>query len=409
MEQELSSTAQIAAELEHKSKNPNRDVLNIAKRLGLTAVATRPREGKNHGGKPEMLWSKEQKDAILADNRNRHKEPAQIDSPVDEPHDVSETSPADETPDQPDVTAKHADCVSKSQTIKVKCVKSNPPESQTIEVKCVKSNPPPALAKTTFFLDVKPAPVVDTEALIAEPLDNKSLEELADEANLYKKRGDDCMKLGLTFYFEAGRRLIEAKKRVGHGNWQNWLAQNFSASDDTATNYMKLARRFGESNSETFRNLNPATVIKLLALPEGEEERFIKEQAAAGKPIETQSARDVQKHVKEFKQRQAAKKDSDNTEPVDELQHVRADVDAEGIEAREVVAEPMPAAVSLPAQINEPDEDTNVVTTPAQVTAIIRKLIGETDDDQQLNSLKIALTDAIILLDAKRAMLAQKN
>ena len=265
------------------------------------------------------------------------------------------------------------------------------------------------VTQVTDISTVEPAPVVDTEALIAEPLDNKSLEELADEANLYKKRGDDCMKLGLTFYFEAGRRLIEAKKRVGHGNWQNWLAQNFSASDDTATNYMKLARRFGESKSETFRNLNPATVIKLLALPEGEEERFIEEQAAAGKPIETQSARDVQKHVKEFKQRQAAKKDSDNTEPVDELQHVRADVDAEEIEAREVVAEPMPAAVSLPAQMNEPDEDTNVVTTPAQVAAIIRKLIDETDDDQQLNSLKIALTDAIILIDAKRTVIAQKN
>lgn len=277
------------------------------------------------------------------------------------------------------------------------------------------SNTRAEVTQVTDISTVEPAPVVDTEALIAEPLDNKSLEELADEANLYKKRGDDCMKLGLTFYFEAGRRLIEAKKRVGHGNWQNWLAQNFSASDDTATNYMKLARRFGESNSETFRNLNPATVIKLLALPEGEEERFIKEQATAGTPVEQQSAREVQKNVKQFKQRQAAKKDSDNTEPVDELQHVRADVDAEGIEARKPDSEPKPAAEPLPAQTNEPDEDTNVVITPAQVAAI-RKLIDETDDLHALKTIYDSLLvlgqeigKIVLLAEMKLGELAQKN
>ena len=79
MEQTLFGTAEIAAELEHKSKNPNRDVINIAKSLGFSPVATRPREGKNPGGKPEMLWSREQKDAILADNRKRYNEDARAD------------------------------------------------------------------------------------------------------------------------------------------------------------------------------------------------------------------------------------------------------------------------------------------------------------------------------------------
>lgn len=73
MEQELFSTAEIIAELEHKSKNPRRDVLVIAKRLGFAPVGTRPREGKTKGGNPTMLWSREQRDAILAYNRERHK------------------------------------------------------------------------------------------------------------------------------------------------------------------------------------------------------------------------------------------------------------------------------------------------------------------------------------------------
>lgn len=344
MEQELFSTAQIADELEHKSKNPRRDVLNIAKRLGFTPALeqTRSHNGKTAGGRPEKLWSREQRDAILADNHNRHKEPAQIDSPDETPQAVDDTQ-------EPITDAKPV------------------------------ADPP-----------VEPAPVVEVVTL-------------ADRANRIRKLQADVQR-GI---IEIGNELIAAKKQVGHGNWSAWIDKEFSWSDRTARRFMAVAERFGKMDNVV--RFQPSVLQAMLALPEGDEQEFIDAQAAAGTPVEKQSAREVQKNVKQFKQRQAAKKDSDNTEPVDELQPVRTDVDAEEIEAREVVAEPMPAAVSLPAQMNEPDEDTNVVTTPAQVAAIIRKLIDETDDDQQLNSLKIALTDAMILIDAKRAVIAQKK
>ena len=76
--EQLFSTAQIAADLEHKSQNPRRDVFSIAKRLGFTPVLEQTRDGYQ-GGRKAKLWSREQRDAILADNRNRHKEPAQMD------------------------------------------------------------------------------------------------------------------------------------------------------------------------------------------------------------------------------------------------------------------------------------------------------------------------------------------
>ena len=336
MEQELFSTAQIAAELEHKSKNPNRDVLNIAKRLGFTPAATRPREGKNPGGKPEMLWSREQKDAILADNRNRHKEPAQIDSPVKEPHDVSETSPADVTPERTDATAKHADCVSKSQTI---------------EVKCVKSNLPPTLAKTAFFIDVKPAPVVE-EITIAQRADR--IRQLQADV----QRG----------IIEIGNELLAAKKEVGHGNWSAWLETEFSWSDRTARRFMAVAERFGKMDNVV--RFQPSILQAMLALPEGDEQEFIAAQAEAGNPVETQSARDVQKHVKEFKA-------------------ARADVSAEETDDREVVSENTPAADTLPAPMDEP------VTTEFKLAAIKTfetwlnyiEVLGSFVDEAQLNSL----------------------
>lgn len=102
-----------------------------------------------------------------------------------------------------------------------------------------------ATSSTDQPVEFEPASVIDTESLIAEPLENKTLEELADEANHYAAQGDACFKQGLNFYFATGRRLIEAKSRLPHGQWQPWLNDNFFASTDTAENYMKLVRRFG--------------------------------------------------------------------------------------------------------------------------------------------------------------------
>ena len=328
MEQELFTTAQIAADLEHKSKNPNRDVLNIAKRLGFSPVDTRThvRNGKPAGGMPEKLWSKEQRDAILADNQAWHKKPAQILSPV----------------------------------------------------------------VTTV------AHVVAEPALVVEEI------SLGQRADRIRQLQADIQR-GI---IEIGHELIAAKKQVGHGDWGAWLDKEFKWTDRTARNFMAIAERFG--NRKSISVFSPTTLIKMLALPEGDEEKFIDAQAAAGKPVEKQSAREVQRNVSQWKQRQSPKKDSGNAAPVVELPPARADVPADD-PTPDLNSDTLPASNPLPAQMDTPTvEDTNVVASPAQVAAIL-KLIDETNDDQQLSTLKIALTNAIFLIDAKRAGLAQKN
>lgn len=160
---------------------------------------------------------------------------------------------------------------------------------------------PPITDLVHANVTIETAPFIDELKVVS--LEGKTLQELADESRLCFERGDDCLKQGAMYYVEGGRRLIEAKRRLKHGEWQKWLKENFAFSQDTAENRMKLATRFGESKSETFRNLKPATLIKLLALPVGDEERFIEAQVSAGKPIEDLSAREVQKAVVEWKQR----------------------------------------------------------------------------------------------------------
>jgi hypothetical protein len=40
---------------------------------------------------------------------------------------------------------------------------------------------------------------------------------------------------------EAGRMLIDVKRRVGHGHFGRWIVANFPASAETAQRYMRLA------------------------------------------------------------------------------------------------------------------------------------------------------------------------
>lgn len=100
---------------------------------------------------------------------------------------------------------------------------------------------------------------------------------------------------------EIGKRLIAAKELVGHGEWQNWLESNFNLKIRSAQNFMAVAERFG--NTQTFAYLNYSTMLTLLALPEGEEEKFIAEQAANGNPVEDMHVSELQAEVAEYKAR----------------------------------------------------------------------------------------------------------
>jgi hypothetical protein len=44
----------------------------------------------------------------------------------------------------------------------------------------------------------------------------------------------------------AGAALVELKRRVGRGNWQDWLRDNFEMSPQTARLYMRIALRWDE-------------------------------------------------------------------------------------------------------------------------------------------------------------------
>ena len=85
---------------------------------------------------------------------------------------------------------------------------------------------------------------------------------------------------------ERGRRLVEAKELLPHGEWGQYLKEEFDWSQDRAGQLMKLFREYGaeqqnifgaELNSDTYRNLSFSQALKLIAIPESEREDFVKE------------------------------------------------------------------------------------------------------------------------------------
>jgi Protein of unknown function (DUF3102) len=50
-----------------------------------------------------------------------------------------------------------------------------------------------------------------------------------------------------------GRRLLAAKKLVGHGNWLEWQKQNLKFSIRTAQVYMSIVKHETEWKTQTLR------------------------------------------------------------------------------------------------------------------------------------------------------------
>ena len=67
---------------------------------------------------------------------------------------------------------------------------------------------------------------------------NEDAERLADHAEAIRALGKQM----IAGTIEIGRRLIEAKKIAGRGNWLPWLDREFGWKENTARNFMRSRR-----------------------------------------------------------------------------------------------------------------------------------------------------------------------
>lgn len=88
---------------------------------------------------------------------------------------------------------------------------------------------------------------------------------------------------------KAGELLTEAKGKVGHGGWGDWLAENVPFSERTARNYMKLHKSFASliPNRQRAADLSMREAMRLLQHMEDEEPN--EKPVPAGRMTETSS------------------------------------------------------------------------------------------------------------------------
>lgn len=100
---------------------------------------------------------------------------------------------------------------------------------------------------------------------------------------------------------EIGKRLMEAKEIVPHGEWLDYVERECDFSQSTANNMMQLYKEYGNDqqslfggNSQAFVNLPYTKALRLLAVPAEEREEF-----AAKVDAENISTRELDKAIKE--------------------------------------------------------------------------------------------------------------
>lgn len=146
----------------------------------------------------------------------------------------------------------------------------------------------------------------------------------------------------LTNIIEIGRRLVEAKEMLPHGEFMSWCTENFGYSKSQTNNFMRLYEAYGseqksmfgaELNRQTFGTLNYSKALALLALPSAEErEAFIEENN-----VDEMTTRELQQAIKD--KQEAERKLGDEKKQREEAEGLLKSQDQQLAEAKAQIAE----------------------------------------------------------------------
>ena len=206
---------------------------------------------------------------------------------------------------------------------------------------------PPAAAET-------PLPPVDS---------GKTPDILAAEIRTIKNQTG---RMVLNASIEVGRRLTEAKAKLPHGSWGEYLKNEVDYSPSQAQNLMRVFREYGsdqqslfggEAKSQTFGRLTFSQALSLLVIPdEDEREKFVLEN-----DVEHMSVRELNEALKarDEAEEKAAAAEAEAAKMLQELEELRkrpAETDTQAVEAARKAAEEALAAAQK--QLAQADPDT---------------------------------------------------
>lgn len=133
-----------------------------------------------------------------------------------------------------------------------------------------------------------------------ELTEKRTPEQIGAEIRMYVDVG---RRVTLLCAIEIGRRLVEAKELLSHGEWLPWLERETEFSSSSAQRYMKVYEEYGasqiglfgpETNSPTLGNLPISKALALLSVPESDRVEFAEEVDA-----EHISVRELEEKIRE--------------------------------------------------------------------------------------------------------------
>lgn len=102
----------------------------------------------------------------------------------------------------------------------------------------------------------------------AEP--QRACTKLAAQANREHGLAQGSLSQALGHALEAGRALLLARDRIGHGNWLGWVRSNCQFSTRMAQNYMRLARShesLTDEDAQRVSHLSIRSALQALSSP----------------------------------------------------------------------------------------------------------------------------------------------
>lgn len=143
--------------------------------------------------------------------------------------------------------------------------------------------------------------ITNTTALTTQQeqaMEARPIEVITAEIWLYKQHAGAAI-------LEIGRRLIEAKAQLSHGEWLPWLEEKVEFSEVTAQRFMRLSKEY--QNPSLVTDLGTSKALALIALPVSEREEFAAEKHLVNGEEKTAAEMTVKELKEAIREREEAR------------------------------------------------------------------------------------------------------
>lgn len=189
----------------------------------------------------------------------------------------------------------------------------------------------------------------------------RPLEVIEAEINFYKTQTASGI-------IEIGKRLIEAKELIQHGEWGKWLEEKVEVSQWTANKFMRVANEL--SNCGTFNNLPQSKVFMLLDVPADKRQDFIE-----NNPVDEMTTREL---------RQAIKGKKDLEKKLEEKEQKIKELETMSPKVIEKVVEVVPTNIKRELE----DKELEIDNLKAAKELLEKKVKLNEDESKKYNDLK---------------------